>query len=88
MGKNEIMISTWIPVKSQETKKCRIIIVLETGNIVLSIMIIVEAQKFVPSIMIFVETRKVVPNTTDLKLSLVEAQIVVPYIVDWKSILA
>ena len=52
------------------------------------IMILVEGRKVVPSIMIFVETRKVVPNTTDLKHSLVEAQIVVPYIVEWKLNLA
>ena len=82
LGKNEIMISTWIPVKSQETKKCRIIIVLETGNVVLSIMILVEEWEVVPSIMILVEAGKVLLSTTDWKISLVEAQIVVPHIVD------
>ena len=53
-----------------------------------SIMILVEAQTGVPSIMILVETRKVVPSTTDSKISIVEEQIVVPHIVEWKLILA
>ena len=51
-------------------------------------MILVEEQKVVPSIRILVETRKVVPITTDSKLSIVEEQIVVPHIVEWKLILA
>ena len=49
-------------------------------------MILVEEQKVVPSIRILVETRKVVPITTDSKLSIVEEQIVVPHIVEWKLI--
>ena len=53
-----------------------------------SIMILVEAKKVVPEILVLVETRKVVLSTTEWKLSLVEAQIVVPHIVYWKIILA
>ena len=54
----------------------------DTGNVVLSIMILVEEWEVVPSIMILVEAGKVLLSTTDWKISLVEAQIVVPHIVD------
>ena len=51
MGKNDILISTWIPVESQETKKDEIIIVVEARKVVPSIMIRVEAQRVVPHIL-------------------------------------
>ena len=41
-----------------------------------------------PEILVLVEAQKVVLSTTDWKLSLVEAKIVVPHIVYWKLILS
>ena len=42
LGKNKIVISTWIPVKSQEAKKDKIIILVEERKVVPSIIILVE----------------------------------------------
>ena len=69
-------------------KKIKIIIVVEAQNFWPSIIILTETRKVVPIIIILVEAQKVVLSTTDWKLSLVEAQIVVPHIVVLKLILS